>query len=63
MIWNVGACGEYTEYKGYIIIKQEHPILLKYEICYSKDEYSELEHIATANTLNECRRIIKRRMV
>ncbi len=62
MIWNIGVCGEYSDYKGYTIIKQDHPMLLKYEICYGEDEYAELEHIDIASTLNECKEIIERRI-
>lgn len=63
MIWYTGACGEYAEYKGYTIIKQDHPMLSKYEICHGEDEYSQLKHIDVANTLNECKEIIERRIV
>ena len=59
MKWKIGACGEYAEYKGYTIIKQDHPELLKYEICFSLDDHTPLKHIALANTLKECKEIIK----
>lgn len=63
MIWKIGACGEYADYKLYTIIKQDHPMLLKYEICYGENEYSDLEHIDVANTLDKCKKIIDERTI
>jgi len=57
MIWNIGACGTYSDYKGYTIINQSHPDLIKYEITKENDN-KELIHVDLAPTIKESKRLI-----
>lgn len=57
MIWKYGACGEYTEYKHHVIIKQIHPNLERYLIC-KELENLELENITTASNLKSAKETI-----
>ena len=56
MKWYYDACGTYTEYKGYTIIKQEHPNLERYAIYMDCGE--ELQFIATASNVQQFKEII-----
>lgn len=33
VIWKYDACGEYFDYKGYVVLRQTHPKLAPYLIC------------------------------
>jgi hypothetical protein len=58
MIWKYDACGTYADYKGYTIIDQQHPNLIRYEICFAPDDYSELKHIGLSSTINDAKELI-----
>lgn len=49
--WLYDACGEHFVYKGFVVIKQDHPALLKYEICTWNQQTDELHHQGVADTL------------
>lgn len=55
--WNYDACGLYLDYKGHVIIKQNHPNLEKYLICKENKDL-ELLDIATTSTLKGANEII-----
>lgn len=59
MKWCYDACGEYTRYRGYIVIKQDHPDLIKYEITKEIEPDGELIHIGLASTVEEFKDKIK----
>lgn len=60
MKWYYDACGEYTEYKQHVIIKQDHPKLDKYAICV--DDEDELKFITTASSIEQFKEIINHRI-
>jgi hypothetical protein len=57
MIWQYDACGTYADYKGYTIIDQQHPKLIRFEIT-KEDSMGELIHIGLASTISEAKKII-----
>jgi len=57
--WKIGACGEYFDYKGFTVIKQDHPILEKYEITIENQYSKDLIHIHTGETLGDVKLIIQ----
>lgn len=57
MKWQYDACGTYADYKGYTIIDQQHPNLIRFEIT-KEDEGGELRHIGLASTIKEAKQIV-----
>ena len=55
--WKYGACGEFFDYKGYTVVKQDHPKLSKYQIT-KEDANKDLIHITTADTINDVKQTI-----
>jgi hypothetical protein len=57
MKWLYDACGEYCNYKGYVIIKQDHPKLMKYALYREKYNKS-LVFEGTACTLESIKDLV-----
>ena len=55
--WKYDACGEYAEYRVFLIIKQDHPKLDKYLLAF-EDENEEIRQIETASTLKYAKAIL-----
>ena len=57
MKWQYDACGTYTDYKGYTIIDQQHPKLIRFQIT-KEDKNGELIHVGLASTITDAKLII-----
>lgn len=56
--WLYDACGEYFDWRGFTIIKQDHPKLLKYEITKEDPTTGELHHVAVCSTIKSVKETI-----
>jgi len=57
MKWKYDACGTYADYRGYTIIDQQHPKLIRFQVTKENNK-GELIHVGLAPTITEAKLFI-----